>query len=537
MVYDVLFLEPEPGQDQALAQAISACRKVYLPLLISVPGLDGAPYQASLPVASLAAAAAGSGQVNLHPDPDGIVRRAFLMETDGSHLWPHLIGTVDEALHGPLPRLEAARRVGPPLNALEGRGEMLIPYAGPAGRMRTVSFVDVLRGEVPDGFLRGKTIFVGATAAGLADRFPTPLGAPSNDMSGVELQANMLDGLAKGAVVAPAGPLTNLLCGLAPGGGAAGRLPTLRPRLNAALGAGLILAVLAASAAGLAWLHLWLAPGAALAGLAVAYPLWGWRRLEASSAYMLEELARLQQEPGVLEGAPDGEGGGDVVERQVRLMRRQVGRMRDLRRFVTDALHGLPDATFVVSPQGRIVMSSTAAEGLVISLGLGLEQTDIAAVFAKLTAEADESVPPLTLGEPLAAEIAAPDGARYQLGQSPIVGHDGERLGWIVRLGDISEIRAAQQRREEVLQLLTHDMRSPQVSILALLDGTGEKAAGRSHIQADPRSGRTHPGLGRRLRPPVSRRVRRPQAGDAGRRRPAGGGGGRVVASGQGQGR
>lgn len=474
VIYDVLFLEPERGQDQALAKAVADCGRVYLPLLISVPGPNGAPYQASLPVQALAAAAAGTGQVNVHPDPDGLVRRAFLMESDGRRQWPHLIGTVYEALHGALPRLEAARRPGLALNTLEGRGEMLIPFAGPAGRMRTVSFVDVLRGQVPDEFLRGKTIFVGATATGLADRFPTPLGAPSNDMSGVELQANMLDGLAKGLVVAPAGPWAGLMFSLAPAALLMGAFLALRPRLNAALGAGLILAVLAVSAAALAWLHLWLAPGAALAGLALAYPLWGWRRLEASSAYMLEELARLQEEPGVLDGAPVDGGAGDVVERQVRLMRRQVGRMRDLRRFVTDALHGLPDATFVVSPHGRIVMSSTAAAGFLVGLGLARDEGDIAIVFRKL-ATADEPVSQLTLGAPLAAEIVAPDGRRYQLSQSPIVGHDGESLGWIVRLGDVSEIRAAQARREEVLQLLTHDMRSPQVSILALLDGTGDK--------------------------------------------------------------
>jgi CHASE2 domain-containing sensor protein/two-component sensor histidine kinase len=471
VVYDVLFVEPQPAPDTALAQAVAACGRVYLPLLISVPGANGAPYDVARPVAPIAAAAAGLGQVNLHPDSDGVVRRAFLMETDGVQVWPHLIGTVYEALHGPLARLDRARVASGPAGALEGRAEMLIPYAGPAGRMRTVSFVDVLRGEVPDAFLRGKTILVGATAAGLADRFPTPVG----DMSGVELQANMLDGLAKGLVARPAGAWGRLLFSLAPVAILLCAFLTLRPRLNAALGAGLILATLAVSAAALSVLHLWLAPGAALAGLALAYPIWGWRRLEASSAYMLEELARLQQEPGVLEDADAAPGGGDVVERQLRLMRRQVGRMRDLRRFVSDALQGLPDATFVVSTQGRIMMTSTAGDAFLSALKLDPNERSIGAVFQRLSGADEDNAPPLSLGEP-ATEVVEPNGARYQLGQSPILSHDGEALGWIVRLGDVSEIRAAQERREEILQLLTHDMRSPQASILALLAQTDANA-------------------------------------------------------------
>jgi CHASE2 domain-containing sensor protein/signal transduction histidine kinase len=472
VIYDVLFVEPQPGQDEALAKAVAACRRVYLPLLITVPGTDGAAYDVARPIAPIAQAAAALGQTNVHPDADGVVRRAFLAESDGPHVWPHLVGQAYEALHGALPWMDRAMAPGPALPALERRGEMLIPYAGPAGRMRTVSFVDVLRGQVPDAFLRGKTVFVGATAAGLADRFPTPPG----DMSGVELQANMLDGLVRSAIIRPAGPLPNLIFSLLPAAALLAAFLTLRPRANAALGAGLIVLTGGASVFFLAILHLWLAPGAALAALGLAYPLWGWRRLEASSAYMLEELARLQAEPSLLEAAQPPEPGGDVVERQLALMRRQVGRMRDLRRFIGDALEGLPDATFVVSPEGQVVMRSRAARPLAEKLGVDAHEGAIAAVFQALHAADEAAALALVLGDPASVEVRAPDGARFQLGQAPIRGHDGALLGWIVRLGDVTEIRQAQARREEILQLLTHDMRSPQASILALL-GSPEPVA------------------------------------------------------------
>ena len=42
--------------------------------------------------------------------------------------------------------------------------------------------------------------------------------------------------------------------------------------------------------------------------------------------------------------------------------------------------------------------------------------------------------------------------------------------GWIVTFSDISELREAERAREEVLAFLSHDMRSPQSSIIALLE-------------------------------------------------------------------
>ena len=42
----------------------------------------------------------------------------------------------------------------------------------------------------------------------------------------------------------------------------------------------------------------------ALAGLVLVYPLWSWRRLEATSAYMLQELRRFADEPDLTPVAP-----------------------------------------------------------------------------------------------------------------------------------------------------------------------------------------------------------------------------------------
>ncbi|MDE2429274.1 MAG: HAMP domain-containing histidine kinase, partial [Burkholderiales bacterium] len=43
-------------------------------------------------------------------------------------------------------------------------------------------------------------------------------------------------------------------------------------------------------------------------------------------------------------------------------------------------------------------------------------------------------------------------------------------VGWIVSIVDITRIRAAERSRDETLHFISHDMRAPQASILALLE-------------------------------------------------------------------
>jgi signal transduction histidine kinase len=69
-------------------------------------------------------------------------------------------------------------------------------------------------------------------------------------------------------------------------------------------------------------------------------------------------------------------------------------------------------------------------------------------------------------------DLHLPDGRAYQLQTVFRRDETGAGAGFIVRLADISILTAAMRQREQALQLLTHDMRSPQTSILALLATT-----------------------------------------------------------------
>jgi len=471
--YDVLFVEPSP-QDTNLARAIAQAGNVVLPATFSVPGNNGAPFDIQVPVAPILHAVRAVGHADLTPDRDGIVRRASLLGGTARAHWPDLAEQVSRLVTGHAsPAFRHSTATSLPADRFSFSPPILIPFSGAAGFHRTVSFGAVLRGEVPPELLSGKVILVGSTASGSGDQYPVPSGA----MPGVEILANLVDALIDNRAIHPVPPATTLLVALVPLFILLGALLVLPPRVNVVLGLALMLLVMGVSAGLLIWADIWLPPTAALVGLLIVYPLWAWRRLEAANAYMVEELTQLRGEADALpmRGASGARMGWfrESIARQTALLHMAIGRVRDLRRFFADSLQALPDATVVTDQAGAILVANRAADAL---FGASVGQP-IGDLLRRLT--------PDSPGEAIAdgvREINAADGRIFVLAVVPLNDALGNRAGSIARLTDITAIRLATRQREDALQLLTHDMRSPQASILALLDRKGDDPGLRARI-------------------------------------------------------
>lgn len=464
--YDVLFVEPS-ARDAELAGAIRKAGNVVLPLTFLVPGNNGAPFDLQAPVPPIAQAVRAVGHADLIPDRDGIVRRASLLGGTARAHWPNLAEQVNRLVTGHVSAAFArSARTPLPADRFGFSAPILIPFSGGTGFHRSISFAAVLRGEVPPEMLAGRVILVGSTASGSGDQYPVP----SGPMPGVEILANLIDALVDNRAIDQVGPETTLFASLVPLALLLGALLVLPPRINVILGLALMALVVGTSAALLIGADLWLPPTAALAGLLIVYPLWAWRRLEAANAYMVEELTQLRGETDLLPmGLMQGPRVGwfhEAIARQTALLHMAIGRVRDLRRFFADSLQALPDATLVTGHAGEVLVANRAADALfgpsagrslnVLLRGLGPDIPDVA----------------ITDG---AREIEAADGRIFVLAVVPLSDGRGNRAGAIARLTDITAIRLATRQREDALQLLTHDMRSPQASILALLDRRDEE--------------------------------------------------------------
>lgn len=446
VAYDVLFLDPaaDPAEDAALGWAIARSGRVCLPELIERPGYDGAPFRVTGPPMPMDAAQLGQSAIAY--DADGVVRRVLLREQADRPI-PHITAC-------------ALQRAG---ETRPSPAQALLRFAPPSA-FRAVSASSVLRGETPPAFFKDRYVLVGVTAPGSAQPVATAVGA----MTGVELDASLLNALLTDSLAQRAGVGLQLAFAFTGLVGVMLALALLPPKRALPIGFGIVIAALAASAATLFLAKVWIPPVALVVTIVVIFPLWGWRRLEAASGYMMRELQRFADEAEVLPAMPGPRTGGDLVARQIQLMDQTIRRARDLRRFASDTLRHLPDPTVVVGPRGRVLFANAHAEALGVRPGDFLPR--LAAGWTTLETGPFALPSGPAVGEGWTAEAMSPQGRVYLAAAAPYRDSAGGLSAWIVRLTDITELKAAEAQREEFIQFLTHDMRSPQSSILALLE-------------------------------------------------------------------
>lgn len=533
---DVIMTEPElsitstiqgpsgRNNDAALSKALQASNKVVLPM---VTAMMGSSITSLLPIPDFLKTARSIGHINLELDKDGVARSVFLKEGQSGSWWPHfalaLANIGEQHVTNSRRRLpgghdSAERRdshsisgiddnSGEDTSASENPGkavpqgewqrddQMHIPYAGGTGLFRSIPYISVLRGEVPKDFFHNKYVLIGATAIGMADAFPTPDSGTSGVMPGIEINANILASLLDHRSIRIAPMLQTTLFSIVPVLTVLFSYLLLTPRFSLMLT--VLLMLITGAVSYVTFTHgLWIAPSAALIGMGLAYPLWSWCRLEAAISYLGQEFILLDQEPHLLpETKPSGNPlyqGEDLLEQRINAMRNAARRVRDLRQFISDNLDSLPHATLITTIDGGIVVVNRVAQDYFASLGIpNIYGANLPPLFAHVASPpAFETVPlhpfnwpdllSMTYRQALADGISVQDRKERDLliKSAPCYSSSQNLSGWIVSIVDISSIRAAERSRDETLRFLSHDMRAPQASILALLE-----------LQSDPSSG------------------------------------------------
>lgn len=290
IAFDVLFSEPNPGDaagDEALANAMRQGGRVVSPVAAEPSQPDGTLIEV-LPMSSVIDASAALGHAEIDADPDGVARQAHLYAGLGSAHWPMLALALrnldpESRRQGPLPGLRNPEGDQPSSPYLWSRDyRILIPYAH-AESFQRASYVDVLRGDLPDGLFRDRWLLVGVTATGVLREALVPGGSQSNRMPGVEYHAHVLNALLQDNAIVPFTLPQQLGLGMA-----LVLVPLLvyrprhrvrRPWLAAMAGA---VATLAASIVLLYYGRYWFAPASTLLVVAAGYAAWTMLRLRRS---------------------------------------------------------------------------------------------------------------------------------------------------------------------------------------------------------------------------------------------------------------
>ena len=298
---DIIFSEPDlrdKDADRVLSDAIRQAGNVVLPILIESTRTNGQVIE-TLPLPLYAESAADMGRVHVVLDEDGIARSIYLFEGIGEPVWQHFAQAVlNVAARQPSKNNFSDAdddAKAPTVISLIRKDQRKINFLGAAGHFPTISYVQVINGEFAKNLFKNKIVLVGGTALGLGDQFPTSVSLSSQLMPGVEFHANALQSIRTNKLIKTVSswislPILALIA----------LLPLFwLPRLSALLGLLFtlfsfviisLIAVILPQTTGI-----WIPPSAALSAILLSYPIWSWRKLEATRRYLDYELGYLKE--------------------------------------------------------------------------------------------------------------------------------------------------------------------------------------------------------------------------------------------------
>ncbi|WP_431688405.1 CHASE2 domain-containing protein [Hahella sp. NBU794] len=557
VAFDLLLSErSSPEADKDFAQAMAESGKVFLPLHIDHVGNTGHLTEI-LPIAQFIDTAEGLGHAQMELDADGIARGLYLYQGLGDSHWPSLALSVYQNLYPDEHQKKEELDNGGAFNVREQY--RLIPFIGPPGSFPTLSYSEVMHGELPPDYFQNRVVFVGATAAGLGDFLPTPVSGASTSMAGVEVHANVFEGLVRKNMHRLISPTWQYLLSLSLVLIAALVYPRVSPEKNLPLTLALALSVLVFSYLLLRVDHQWYPPAAVVLSLIFAYPFWSWRRLSRLNQFLNQELKRLEEEPRLQQGgiydspqqwaqqvtrllkpalwefreiAPGGQKridlnadagmmeillpvsdavgkmalymrfedhpdqlqqtadylqrlyprlmqkttlrqpSSELIDRRISQVRFAIAAIRDMRKFVSETIANMPDGVLVGDEVGRILyLNEHASRWLSANATANAYIAECMPIANKFTPALWDSVvrKVLVAGEAQSMELHTRNTA-VLISLAPMRFTHLNANGIIVNFSDITPIHEAQQKRLETIHFISHDLRAPLASQLALLD-------------------------------------------------------------------
>lgn len=197
---DLIFSEAadDPEEDLALVEAVREAGNVVLPVYANLEGFSDR--RGAIKTDNLMVPFPDfderfiTGHINTFPDRDGIIRKTALYLDYQGQAVPSFAWRIYEQYcrSKGLPAHDLSQLPLDPIKRLE------INYAGIPGDFEHVSYSQVISGEVPPEFFRGRIVLVGSYTVGIGDFYFTPL-APEVPMYGMEIHANIVQNLLRGS--------------------------------------------------------------------------------------------------------------------------------------------------------------------------------------------------------------------------------------------------------------------------------------------------------------------------------------------------
>ena len=514
---DVLFTDPTTqDDDDALAGSIGKAGNVVVAAQLTESPVHGGPAQWLRPLPSIQNAAASVGHVNVQTESDGVARQIEVRAADDSGRTIRAMavetvrigdGTPEEGVTNthrtlllgsrtiPLDVGQSPVVIGPSVGGPDSTqvlrgGRMTIDYIGPAGSFgpNTYSLADVVEGTVPASKFRGKYVLIGATAASQGDRLASPFVHQTDAhadqhgslMPGVEVLANAVNTILRSRFYSDTSDWAALFWSVLIALGTLGLLEAAQggseflKQLAVLAGATLVILVVSYLIFTRLLVFPPLVPGlvacvsAGILGL-LHRSLSASSRLDANLAELAASADLLgPAEPVAYGWPPHG------LEWKARTLGELNTRLLERAKFVDFAMRSVEDGLIIASPQGRITFANRSAAAI-------LDSTPPALVGQNLLQRLLESPDPETLSRLVVdrarveREVTFRDVRpnHYTLRMAAVTGGengDGPVLGIVASLSDVTRQHELQQTKNDVISLVSHEMRTPLTAIQGMTE-------------------------------------------------------------------
>ncbi|WP_086932961.1 CHASE2 domain-containing protein [Agarilytica rhodophyticola] len=499
VAFDVIFSEQNTSDiegDIAFSKAIVEHGGVVLPTFIGQLKDKGAVLE--IPPAPLFYEANPAiGHVHIDCNRDSICRSVFLKEGVGQPYWPHIsLALLEMQMQQqkqypqPLPGARPQKVDNYSSKLIYRDYHNFILFPEPGQFYQTVSYLDIINGYFPAGHFDGVTAFVGSTVAGLGDEISTPTGL----LPGVVANATIFQLLREDALIYKVPTWLNatitgiigfiILVFLA-------RLTPLYFLIGTIIALGICYLTMC-----LVLIHwrLWFPVAPLMLLLIIYYPLWGWFKTQLALNFLKKQLKKLNVESigdgailALFEkenevGKKDHSLGVEVVTNTLRQLNNLTGTVEEQRFIVRNTLDKLQEAVILAEQNGEIRLANQMAKnvfkllpnsnlkdlGNQVKLQVNQSQEQWFEYMARLLEEPDDCEIELRLlaeGEYdndtiLYCRFAVTEFTRPK---------DEKTKMFILTFTNITALKSTERSKMDTLNFLSHDLRAPMVSILALI--------------------------------------------------------------------
>ncbi len=166
----------------------------------------------------------------------------------------------------------------------------------------------------------------------------------------------------------------------------------------------------------------------------------------------------------------------EVVQAQIAELQEARERLQTLRQMMDDGLAQMADGVVTMNALGQVLLANRqAAVYLTGDADARLVDNPVLEALIDVEPEGDISWRQavrrvLIERSPVRINARHRSGRDLLLQLAPLAGRPNRLGGLIINIADISEMRQRERERAEVLSFLSHDLRSPLVSVLALIE-------------------------------------------------------------------